>query len=112
MAALTADLPALSAGELAAALTAAARSDQAFVPDAAGTGTTLYTAGPGEAFQPLFGPQSRTRHRLGGSVELILPNTPGLRRDVDTLADLGAAERIGLGPKSLALRETMRRRSA
>jgi 2-phospho-L-lactate/phosphoenolpyruvate guanylyltransferase len=112
VAALTADLPALSPGELTAALTAAARSDQAFVPDAAGLGTTLYTARPEVAFRPLFGPQSRTRHRLAGAFELDLPNIPGLRRDVDTLADLGAAERIGLGPRSLAMRETMRRRSA
>ena len=112
VAALTADLPALSAGELTAALTAAGRSEHAFVPDAAGSGTTLYTARPGAVFRPLFGPQSRTRHRLAGAAELDLPGIPGLRRDVDTLADLSAAERIGLGDKSLSVRETIRRRSA
>ncbi len=112
VAALTADLPALSAGELTAALTAAAQAEQAFVPDAAGSGTTLYTARPEVAFRPLFGPQSRTRHRLAGAAELDLPGIPGLRRDVDTLADLNAAERIGLGHKSLSVRETIRRRSA
>ena len=112
VAALTADLPALSAGELTAALTAAAGVDQAFVPDAAGSGTTLYAARPQAAFWPLFGPQSRTRHRLAGAAELDLPGIPGLRRDVDTLADLCAAERIGLGEKSVSAREAIRRRSA
>lgn len=112
LAALTADLPALSAGELTSALAAAERSGQAFVPDAEGSGTTLYTARPGVMFRPLYGPQSRTRHRLAGAAELKLPGIPGLRRDVDTLADLRAAERIGLGAKSSAVRETIRRRSA
>ncbi len=112
VAALTADLPALSYGELTAALRAADRSGQAFVPDAAGSGTTLYTARPDAMFRPLFGPQSRTRHRLAGAAELDLPDIGGLRRDVDTLADLAAAERIGLGARTSSVRETIRRRSA
>lgn len=112
MAALTADLPALSADELGEALTAAARCDQAFVADAAGSGTTLYTTRPDVEFRPLFGPQSRTRHRLAGAAELDLAGIPGLRRDVDTLADLHSAERIGLGVRSAAAAETIRRRSA
>lgn len=112
LAALTADLPALSAGELTAALAAAAQFAQAFVPDAAGSGTTLYTAAPTTEFRPLFGLQSRTRHRLAGAVELDLPGAGGLRRDVDTLADLRAAERIGLGPKSSSVGEVLRRRTA
>ncbi|MGI9007114.1 MAG: 2-phospho-L-lactate guanylyltransferase [Streptosporangiaceae bacterium] len=112
VAALTADLPALSARELTEALTAAGRAGQAFVPDAAGSGTTLYAATPDATFRPLFGPQSRTRHRLAGAAELDLPGIPGLRQDVDTLADLGAAERIGLGARSSSVRETIRRRSA
>jgi 2-phospho-L-lactate/phosphoenolpyruvate guanylyltransferase len=112
LAALTADLPALSAVELTAALAVAARFAQAFVPDAAGSGTTLYTAGSAAQFRPLFGLQSRTRHRLAGAVELDLPGAGGLRRDVDTLADLCAAERIGLGAKSSSISEALRRRSA
>src|SRR5215475_1750497 len=44
LAALIADLPALSPAELAVALTAACGMNQAFVADAAGSGTTLYTA--------------------------------------------------------------------
>jgi len=105
LAALTADLPALSARELTAALAAATAVTQAFVADAAGSGTTLYTAMPGVAFSPRFGPQSRLRHHEAGAVELDLPDIPGLRRDVDTLADLGQAAQIGLGRNTLSVRE-------
>ena len=112
LAALTADLPALSASELTAALAAASAVQQAFVADAAGSGTTLYTAMPGSAFSPRFGPQSRLRHREAGAIELDLPGIPGLRRDVDTLADLGQAARIGLGRKTLSVRELIRSGSA
>jgi 2-phospho-L-lactate/phosphoenolpyruvate guanylyltransferase len=107
MAALTADLPALSAGQLDAALTAAAAVTQAFVADAAGSGTTLYTARPGAVFRPLFGPRSRARHRQAGAVELDLPGIEGLKRDVDTLADLREAEQIGLGARTLSARESI-----
>jgi 2-phospho-L-lactate/phosphoenolpyruvate guanylyltransferase len=99
---LAADLPALTAGELARALAAAAKADQAFVPDAAGTGTTLYTAAPGVSFLPRFGPDSRAAHLSAGAVELRIPGTDGLRRDVDTVADLRDAARIGLGPRTAA----------
>jgi 2-phospho-L-lactate/phosphoenolpyruvate guanylyltransferase len=99
---MAADLPALGADELGRALAEAAASRQAFVADAAGTGTTLYTAGPGAAFTPRFGPGSRKAHRSAGAVELMLPGLDGLRRDVDTVADLQDAARIGLGPRTLA----------
>jgi 2-phospho-L-lactate/phosphoenolpyruvate guanylyltransferase len=103
VAGLTADLPALTASELASALTAAATLAQAFVADAAGDGTTLYTAGPGVRFSPRFGPQSRARHRAAGATEIELPGIPGLRRDVDTLGDLRSAARLGLGRRSAAV---------
>ncbi len=107
LAALTADLPALSAAELAAALAAASAVTQAFVADAAGSGTTLYTAVPGAEFRPRFGPQSRMRHRQAGAVELDLAGIPGLRRDVDTLADLHSAALIGLGSRTRSARESI-----
>jgi 2-phospho-L-lactate guanylyltransferase len=99
---MAADLPALCADELARALAGAAAARQAFVADAAGTGTTLYTAGPGVPFSPRFGPGSRAAHRSAGAVELLLPGLDGLRRDVDTVADLRDAARLGLGPRTLA----------
>jgi 2-phospho-L-lactate guanylyltransferase len=99
---MAADLPALDAAELGRALAGAAGAGQAFVPDAAGTGTTLYAAGPGTVFSPRFGPGSRAAHRSAGAVELMLPGLDGLRRDVDTIADLRDAARLGLGPRTLA----------
>jgi len=102
---MAADLPALGADELGRALAEAAASRQAFVADAAGTGTTLYTAGPGVPFAPRFGPGSRAAHRSAGAVELMLPGLDGLRRDVDTVADLRDAARVGLGPRTLLICE-------
>jgi 2-phospho-L-lactate guanylyltransferase len=99
---LAADLPALGPDELARALAVAAGVPEAFVADAAGTGTTLYTAGPGAAFRPRFGPASRAAHLSGGAAELVLPGLDGLKRDVDTVDDLRDAARIGLGPRTAA----------
>jgi 2-phospho-L-lactate/phosphoenolpyruvate guanylyltransferase len=102
-AALSADLPALRPLELSRALTAAAAWPNAFVADAAGDGTTLYTAAPGVAFRPAFGLASRARHAAGGAIELGLTDIPGLRRDVDTPADLRATAELGLGPRTAPL---------
>ena len=102
-AALSADLPALRPAELGRALRAAQAWPTAFVADAAGDGTTLYTAAPGAAFRPAFGLASRARHAAGGAVELGLDGIPGLRRDVDTPSDLRGAAALGLGPHSAPL---------
>jgi 2-phospho-L-lactate/phosphoenolpyruvate guanylyltransferase len=102
-AALSADLPALRPAELARALNAAAAFQTAFVADAAGDGTTLYAAAPGAAFRPAFGLASRARHAAGGAAELALSGIPGLRRDVDTPADLRGAAALGLGPRTAPL---------
>jgi 2-phospho-L-lactate/phosphoenolpyruvate guanylyltransferase len=93
----------MTSDELTIALRAAALAGRAFVPDADGTGTTLYAAGPGRAFEPLFGGQSRERHRAAGLAELDLPELRGLRRDVDTAAGLRMAAEIGLGPRTRSL---------
>jgi 2-phospho-L-lactate guanylyltransferase len=98
LAALTADLPALSPAELATALRAASPAPVAFVPDAAGVGTTLYAVPPGGEFRPLFGGASRARHAAAGAVELAAGDLTGLRRDVDTPDDLRAALALGVGP--------------
>ncbi|MEP7026748.1 MAG: 2-phospho-L-lactate guanylyltransferase, partial [Actinomycetota bacterium] len=90
-AALAADLPALRPAEIGAALAAASLWPAAFVPDAAGTGTTLYAVGPLGEFSPRFGPGSRDQHVASGAAELDLPGIPGLRQDVDTAADLSSA---------------------
>ena len=109
---LAGDLPALRPLELTAALGAAARVQTAFVADADGTGTTLYAAAPGAQFRPQFGPASRDRHLATGAIELgtvelgtvaLGTGLTSLRRDVDTIDDLRAAAKIGLGPRSRAL---------
>ena len=101
--ALSADLPALRAAELDRALRQAGRWPQAIVPDAAGLGTTLYTARPGVPFRPRFGPGSRRRHIAAGAHEISPDGLPGLRRDVDTAADLNEAALLGLGPATAPL---------
>jgi 2-phospho-L-lactate/phosphoenolpyruvate guanylyltransferase len=101
-AAMAGDLPALRPAELALALDRAAAAGEAFVPDAAGTGTTVYAAGPGTAFAPAFGPGSRDRHRAAGAKELDLPDLRGIRQDVDTPDDLELAAALGVGPRTAA----------
>jgi|SRR6185437_1553973 2-phospho-L-lactate guanylyltransferase len=107
LAALTADLPALSPSELAAALRSAVPGDfpvrASFVADAAGVGTTLYAVPPGGEFRPLFGGASRARHAAAGATELAFGDMTGLRRDVDTPDDLRAALALGAGPRTTAL---------
>jgi 2-phospho-L-lactate guanylyltransferase len=108
LAALTADLPALRPAELAVALRVAGRPGSAaglgpgaaFVPDAAGVGTTLYAARPGGDFRPMFGGASRARHADAGAFELALEGIDGLRQDVDTPDDLRAAVTLGVGPRT------------
>ncbi|MQY03100.1 2-phospho-L-lactate guanylyltransferase [Actinomadura macrotermitis] len=101
--ALSADLPALRPAELARVLEAAAAAPEAFVPDAAGIGTTLYTARPGVPFAPAFGGGSRAAHRARGARELLLDGTDSVRRDVDTPEDLLAALALGTGPRTAAV---------
>ncbi|MFD0691203.1 2-phospho-L-lactate guanylyltransferase [Actinomadura fibrosa] len=101
--ALSADLPALRPDELARVLRAAEKAPEAFVPDAAGIGTTLYTARPGVPFSPAFGGDSRAAHRARGAKELLLGDIDSVRRDVDTPDDLRAALALGTGPRTAAV---------
>ena len=100
VAALTGDLPALRGDDLAAALAAA--TVRGYVPDAAGTGTTLLAAPAGVPLDPRFGPGSARAHAESGARPLTGPG-PSLRRDVDTADDLRIAARLGLGPHTAAL---------
>ena len=100
--ALCADLPALRPADLDEALAVVeARRDQSFfVADAAGSGTTLYTA-PVEQFAPRFGVDSRAAHD-----ELALEvrgDLASLRLDVDDLDDLVQALTLGVGPRTREL---------
>jgi len=84
-------------------LAAAAIEGTAFVPDAAGRGTTLVAARRWAAFLPEYGNHSRRRHLDAGFTELALPDLDGLRLDVDTVADLQALQRLQPGPRTRAV---------
>lgn len=100
--ALQADLPALRADDLDAAVTAAlAIGARAFTADAEGTGTTFLLAAAGVELDPRFGGGSAARHRASGAVALD-GRWPSLRRDVDTAADLAEALRLGVGAHTRA----------
>lgn len=112
--ALQADLPALRPDELEAALSqalavfGAGTVAHAFCPDAQGEGTTLLLCAPSVRLVPRFGPRSAQAHeRIGGY--RLTGAWPGLRRDVDTPADLRRAAELGMGPATVeALRAAER----
>lgn len=94
-----ADLPLLSASDIAALLAEAAAVGAAIAPDHARTGTNALALMNSGALQPAllpaFGPDSLTLHRA------LLPhaaivNRPGLALDIDTPADLDRAIAAGL----------------
>ncbi|CAN5205418.1 2-phospho-L-lactate guanylyltransferase [soil metagenome] len=101
---LLGDLPALRPEDLDAALALAAAHPATFVADDEGTGTTLVTARGGVPFVSAFGEGSAQAHRELGLVELPVAAASRLRHDVDTAAQLAAAEQLGLGAFSRAVR--------
>ncbi|MEU5977277.1 2-phospho-L-lactate guanylyltransferase [Streptomyces sp. NPDC047315] len=103
VAALNADLPALRPSELARVLSYARGFSRAFLPDAAGIGTTLLTATEGVELRPAFGGPSRRRHSASGAVEIPLGDVVSVRQDVDAPTDLTAALALGVGPRTTAL---------
>ncbi len=95
--ALQADLPALRPEELDCALRdGLAGGGRVFCADRSGTGTTLLLTPRGLPLAPRFGPGSAAAHRASGARELS-GSWPGLRCDVDTVADLAQARDLGLG---------------
>lgn len=105
--AMVADLPGLRTEEFAAVAAAAAAVPACFVADAEGTGTTMLGSALGP-LRPRFGRDSAARHRAAGAVPL-LGRWPGARRDVDTHADIAAVARIGVGPATRAVLDTLPR---
>lgn len=101
LAVVVADLPAAGAVSLTAVLAAAGSHASAMVADRAGSGTTILTASTADALVPHFGTGSALAHQHEGAA--VLPGSPDLRCDVDTLDDLACAETIGLGPHTRAL---------
>lgn len=93
---LAADLPFVSSVEIEYALELASQHERSFVSDSAGSGTTLLAMNHTPGFTPAFGEDSRSAHEALGCVELLIPQTSGLRRDVDTLDQLNA-DHSGIG---------------
>jgi 2-phospho-L-lactate guanylyltransferase len=95
--AVSADLPALTAIDLATVLVAAGAHARAVVADLSGSGTTVLTAASEAEFVPSFGPESFLAHRRGGSTDLSALAAASVRRDVDTLDGLREAVDLGVG---------------
>ena len=95
LAVVPSDLPALTADALGGLLVAASAHPFAFVADANGDGTTILTSRTPDLMRSGYGPGSAERHRSYGAYELTAADA--LRQDVDTLDDLVAADRLGLG---------------
>lgn len=103
LAIVLADLPALRADSVTAALDAAGAAGVAvFVADGDGRGTTLLARSAGLP-DPRFGPGSAAAHRAAGTVEISALVPADLRRDVDTAADLRAAHALGVGRATAAV---------
>ncbi len=101
---LTADLPALRSADLADALSAfdeRSAGRRGYVADHTGTGTTLLVARLGVPLDPHFGPDSAAAHAASGALALD-GDWASLRLDVDTSADLAAAQALGLGKRTAA----------
>lgn len=96
IAALCADVPALTADDLGAALAEAEGHGASFVRDAHGTGTSLYVVAQVATFDPRFGVASAVAHLESGATELT-GALPTLRQDVDDAEDLGRALALGVG---------------
>jgi 2-phospho-L-lactate guanylyltransferase len=106
--ALCADLPALRPDELTVALEATDPARMSFVADQERTGTTVVVAPTLEMFRPSFGPASRRQHLAADAHEVDGVDVPGLRRDVDDPADLAAALRLGVGPRTAMVATALR----
>jgi len=101
--ALQADLPSLRPHELAEALEAARATGTMIVADHTGSGTTaLLHCTSQRPLHPRFGPDSAHRHLEAGALA-VEAHLPGLRLDVDTIDDLGAAVRLGVGAATAAV---------
>ena len=94
VAAVCADLPSLRSPELSRAL--AAVESVGFVPDARGTGTSVYAVRDVADFAPKFGVGSAAAHEAAGARRLE-GDWPTVRQDVDDVGDLGRALLLGVG---------------
>ena len=102
VAAVSADLPALTPETLERALSLASDHRRSYLADAEGSGTTFYAATDRDDFDPRYGPASAARHEASGASPLPTTGLERLRRDVDTADDVAEAWRLGVGPRTAA----------
>ena len=107
---MVSDLPCVRAEAIDAVLGIAAEHRWSFLPDAAGTGTTMWCSTDPASVRTHFGPDSARAHAATGAVDLSQRATgtatalmDRARRDVDTPGDLVNAELLGLGPGTRAV---------
>ena len=96
-----ADLPALRSEHLDAVLVSCRGHDRGLVADYSGEGTTLLWGRTASHVKPSFGQHSLARHLAQGAV--MVQAADDVRLDVDTLDDLAAARRLGVGPNTSEL---------
>lgn len=104
------DLPALRTASVRRVLAAAATHRRCFLPDHDDLGTTMLIAHR-TALDPRYGTEivdgravgSAERHRRSAADSLALDAVADARWDVDTVEDLQAAHRLGLGPATAGL---------
>lgn len=99
--ALPADLPLLTASDVAALAGEACSATVVIAPDGAADGTNALLLAPGAPLPFAFGPGSFRRHlaaAAAASLTTRVVSTPGLALDLDTPADLAALRRHGWRP--------------
>lgn len=102
------DLASLTSSTLDIALDLLGCHRCGFVPDAAGTGTTLLSAANPSHMVPHYGHASAERHiRAGATAQTGVDDR--VRLDVDTVADLAVALQLGVGPRTAAVAAEMLR---
>ena len=94
---IPADLPALRADDVDAALLLAARHPRAALADREGVGTTMLTGLPGSPPRPRFGADSYAAHLADGAVGLDDSGLDRAVRDVDTSHHLSQVRLLGVG---------------
>jgi 2-phospho-L-lactate guanylyltransferase len=101
------DLPALSPGAVDTVLRLAEIHASSFLPDASGTGTTMWCTTDPSHVNTHFGAGSALAHARSGATDLSIGQEHSdalarARRDVDTTEDLEAALALGVGPATAA----------
>ena len=108
VAVLMADLPAVTPQAVDSALHTAALGRSTFVADRHGSGSTLLTAPSADTLRSSFGSDSARRHvELGATALPPSVVAPSLACDVDTLDDLAAAQRLGLGRRTSQVSQSL-----